>query len=98
MLGHASLCEWPQGMVIHGRTGSRPVGSSSIIGVFSICDGIKLMAVGHLILDLAEETTIRSVRLIFGAITFVRLDLDERYAHLARDIMGRPAFLGSKTW
>jgi hypothetical protein len=91
-------------MVIHGRTGSRPVGSSSIIGVFPICDGIKLMAVGHLILDLAEElvlaeeTTIRSVRLIFGAITFVRLDLDERYAHLARDIMGRSAFLGSKAW
>jgi hypothetical protein len=91
-------------MVINGRTGSRPVGSSSIIGVFPVCDGIKLIAVGHLILDpaeelvLAEETTIRSVYLILGAITFVRLDLDERYAHLARDIMGRSLFLGSKTW
>jgi hypothetical protein len=91
-------------MVIHGRTGSRPVGASSIIGVFAVCDGIKLIAVGHLILDpaeqlvLAEETTIRSVRLILRAITFVRLDFKERYAHLARNIMGRSPFLGSKTW
>jgi hypothetical protein len=91
-------------MVIHGRTGSRPVGSSSIISVFPVCDGIKLIAVGHLILDpgeqlvLAEETTIRSVHLILGAITFVRLDLNERYAQLARNIMGHSPFLGSKTW
>jgi hypothetical protein len=90
--------------VIHGRTGSRSVGPSSVIGVFPIRDGVKLMVIGHLILDpaeelvLAEETTIRSIRLVFGAITFVRLDLDERYAHFARDVMGRSAFLGSKTW
>jgi len=91
-------------MVIRGRTRAWPVRSSGIIGVFPIRDGVKSISVGHLILDpaeelvLTEETTIRSVRLIFGAITFVRLDLDERYAHLARDIMRRSPFFGSKTW
>jgi hypothetical protein len=91
-------------MVTGGRTRTWPVGSSGIIGVFPVRDGVKFIPVSHLILDpaeqlvLAKETTIRSVRLILGAITFVRLDFNERYAHLARNITGRCPFLGSKTW
>jgi hypothetical protein len=103
-LGHAGLGEGPQHIVIRGRTRPWSVGSSGIIGVFPICDGVKSIPVCHLILDpaeqlvLAKETTIRSVRLILGAITFVRFDFNERDAHLARNIMGRCPFLGSKTW
>jgi hypothetical protein len=91
-------------MVIGGRTRTWPVGSSDIIGVFPVRDGVQSIPVCRLILDpaeqlvLAEETTIRSVRLILGAITFVCLDLDERYAYLARNFMGCFPFLGSQTW
>jgi hypothetical protein len=91
-------------MVIRGRTGTWSVGAPSIIGVFSVGDGIKLMAVGHLILDpaeqlvLTEETAIRSVREILGAVTFVGRDLEKRYTDLVRDIMGGTTLLGREAW
>jgi hypothetical protein len=91
-------------MVIRGRTGTWSVGSSSIVGVFPVRDRIQSVAVGDLILDpaeqfvLTEETAIRSVRQILGAVTFVGRDLEKRYTDLVRDIMGGTTLLGREAW
>jgi hypothetical protein len=91
-------------MVIRGRTGTWSVGAPSIVGVFPVRDRIQLVAVGDLILDpaeqlvLTEETAIRSVRQILGAVTFVGRDLEKRYTDLVRDIMGGTTLLGREAW
>jgi len=91
-------------MVIRGSPGAWSVASSRIVGVFPVRDGVQVVTVGNLVFDpteqlvLAVETAIRPVRLILGAITLMRRDLDERYAQLCRDIMCRTALLEGQAW
>jgi hypothetical protein len=97
--GHAGLDEWPQHIVVGGSPGAWSVGSSRIVGVLSVRDGVKVVAVGDLVLDPAEQlvlavkTAIRPVRLILGAIAFMRLNFDEWYAQLGRNMMCRAALV-----
>jgi len=90
--------------MVCGRAGSWPVRSSSIVGVFAVRDRVQLIVIGDLIFDpveqlvLAEKATVRTVRLIFRALIFVRFDLDDSYTDLACDIVRRRALLGSQTW
>jgi hypothetical protein len=101
---HAGLSEWSQHVVVSGCTSSGSVGSQRVIGVFPVCDGIELIPVGDHLLDPAEqlvlaiETSVDAVRLVLGAVILVGFHFDDRYAHLASDIMRRNAFRGRKTW
>jgi hypothetical protein len=87
-----------------GGTRTWAIGSLRIVGVLAVRNGIQLVPLGNLIVDAAEEllfaveAPIRSIRLILRSITFVRRDFNERYAHLARDIMCRTPLLGRQTW
>jgi hypothetical protein len=90
-------------MMVRGRTGSRPVRSSSIIGVFPVRDRVQLIVIGDRIFDpaeqlvLAEKAAVRTIRLIFRALIFVRFNLDDSYTDLACDIVSRRALVGSQT-
>jgi hypothetical protein len=102
-LGHASVRERPEDIVVRGGTGTWSVRSPSIVGVLSVRDGIQAVPLGDLVIDPAEEfflavkAPIRPVRLILRTITLVRHHLDESYANLARDVVGGTPLLGSET-
>jgi hypothetical protein len=103
-LRDASVGERPQDMVVGGGTRTRSVRSPSIVGVLPIRDGIQPVTIGNPVIDPAEEfllavkATIGPVRLILRTITFVRHNLDEPYAHLARDLVGCTPLVGRETW
>src|SRR5215217_6845342 len=101
-LGHAGVGERPEDMVVGGGASARSVRSPSIVGVLPVRNGVQPVLIGDPFLDpgeklvLAVETPIGGVRLILRTITFVRHHLDERYADLARNVVGSTAFLGSE--
>jgi hypothetical protein len=101
-LGHAGVGERPEDMVVGGGASARSVRSPSIVGVLPVRNGVQSVVIGDPFLDpgeklvLAVETPIGGVRLILRTITFVRHHLDERYADLARNVVGSTAFLGSE--
>jgi hypothetical protein len=92
-LRQSRRCEGPEHSVIGGGAGTCPVRPSGIVGVFPVCDGVELEALGDVIFDPAEklvlaiETAIGPVRLILRAITLVGFDLDNPYADVARDLV-----------
>ncbi len=101
-LGHASVGERPEDVVVGGGTRTWSVRSPGIVGVLSVRNGIQPVLFGDPIIDPAEEfflaveTPIRPVGPILRTITFVRRHLDEPYADLARDPVGSTPLLGSK--
>jgi hypothetical protein len=102
-LGHASVSQRPEDIVVGGGTRTWSVRSPGIVGVLPVRNGIQPVLSGDLIIDPAEEfflaveTPIRAVGLILRTITFVRHHLDELYADLARDLVGSIPLLGSQT-
>jgi hypothetical protein len=101
-LGHPSVGEWSQHIVVRGGTGTWSIGSPSIIGVLAVRNGVQAISVGDLIVDAAEElvfamkTPIRPVRLILRAITFEGHHFDEPYADLACDVVSSTPLIGSE--
>ena len=83
-----------------GGPGTWSVRSPSIVGVFSVRDGVQPVTVSDPVLDAAEEfvlaveAPIRTVRLILRAITLVCADLDQPYADLACDGVSSAPLLG----
>jgi hypothetical protein len=53
-LAHASLGEWSEHLVVRGGARTWAVGSSRIVGVFPVRNGVQPVPVGDLVLDPAE--------------------------------------------
>ena len=102
-LGHAHLSEGPEDVVISRSAGTWSVRPSGVVGILSVRDRIQSVTLDHLVINAAEqfvfavETPVRAVSSILRMIIFMGYHFDDRYAHLARDVMRRLAFLGRQT-
>ena len=102
-LGHASIGERPEDIVVDRGTRTWSVRSPGIVGVLSVRNGIQLVLLGDPIIDPAEEfllaveAPIGPVGLILRTLSFVRHHLYELYADLAGDLMGSTSLRGSET-
>jgi hypothetical protein len=103
-LRHADVGEGSQHVMISCGAGTWPIGSSGIVSVLPVRDGIQPVTLDHLVLDateqfvLAVEATIRTVRLILRTIIFMGFHLDDQNPDVASDLMRCAPLLGRETW
>jgi hypothetical protein len=83
--------------------GTWPIGSSGIVSILPVRDGIQPVTLDHLVVDATEqfvfavEATIRPIRLILRMIIFMGFYLDDHDPDVASDLMRCAPLLGRET-